>query len=45
MLVDKYVICTTDGLNQKFLVQKNRNGQAIVTLSSQISADKQLNKL
>ncbi len=41
MLVDSDAICPTDGLNQKFLVQRDSNGKAIVTLTSQLS-DKDL---
>ncbi|HAU0909247.1 TPA: DUF2779 domain-containing protein [Legionella pneumophila] len=37
MLVDSDAICPTDGLNQKFLVQKDTNGKAIVTLTSQLT--------
>ncbi|MHA3126759.1 DUF2779 domain-containing protein [Legionella pneumophila] len=37
MLVDSDAICPTDGLNQKFLVQRDSNGKAIVTLTSQLS--------
>ncbi|HAU1321523.1 TPA: DUF2779 domain-containing protein [Legionella pneumophila] len=39
MLVDKDAICPTDGLNQKFLVQKDSNGKAIVTLTSPITEE------
>ena len=37
MLVDKDSICPTDGLNQKFLVQKDCNGKAIVSLTAPIT--------
>ncbi|KTC72148.1 hypothetical protein Lbir_1408 [Legionella birminghamensis] len=37
MLVDSDAICPTDGLNQKFLVQRDSNGKAIVALTSQLS--------
>ncbi|HAT8773716.1 TPA: DUF2779 domain-containing protein [Legionella pneumophila] len=39
MLVDKDAICPTDGLNQKFLVQKDRNGKAIVSLNAPITEE------
>ncbi|HAU1766421.1 TPA: DUF2779 domain-containing protein [Legionella pneumophila] len=39
MLVDKDTICPTDGLNQKFLVQKDRNGKAIVSLTAPITEE------
>ncbi|KTD70024.1 hypothetical protein Lsan_0108 [Legionella santicrucis] len=39
MLVDKDAICPTDRLNQKFLVQKDSNGKAIVTLTSPITEE------
>lgn len=39
MLVDKDAICPTDGLNQKFLVQKDSNSKAIVTLTSPVTEE------
>jgi len=39
MLVDKDAICPTEVLNQKFLVQKDTNGKAIVTLTAQITEE------
>lgn len=39
MLVDKDAICPTDGLNQKFLVQKDGNSKAIVTLTSPVTEE------
>ncbi len=32
MLIDKDSICPTDGLNQKFLLEKDKTGRPIVTL-------------
>lgn len=39
MLVDKDVICPTDGLNQKFLVQKGRNDKTVVSLNAPITEE------
>lgn len=39
MLVDKDAICPTDGLNQKFLVQKDDSGKAKVTLTEPITEE------
>ncbi|HAT1844338.1 TPA: DUF2779 domain-containing protein [Legionella pneumophila] len=39
MLVDKDAICPTNSLNQKFLVQKDSNGKAIVTLTTPITVE------
>ncbi|KTD19422.1 DUF2779 domain-containing protein [Legionella israelensis] len=39
MLVDKDALCPTDGLNQKFLVQKDKLGKAKVTLTAPVTEE------
>ncbi|WP_133130251.1 DUF2779 domain-containing protein [Legionella yabuuchiae] len=39
MLVDKDAFCPTDGLNQKFLVQKDKLGKAKVTLTAPLTEE------